>query len=706
MNIINGTTSQIIELMFRDSTTGMGKTGLTYSTVTAYYLLRGAASPVEMDLVDMTLGTWTNKGFKEVDATNMPGVYQIGLIDASLTGAGAVTLVFESSGVIDVKTEISLVTWRNSSGLVYSDVIKISGDEGAADNLEAMYDGVGYANGNAPATQTAVAAIPTTAMRGTENANTVEPDPAGTAPTVGEIADGIGALNRTWYVYKTGNDGNTGRRTDDAFLTIAAGVSAASEGDVIKLGAGTWTETVTLTDGLTIEGAGPESTIISGVRYPLIIGNDCTVCNLSTTAEDIGGGSIGLLASYKNNILIENVVCFGEMDGLAISYCENVICRGVASSSNFDGFNLSSTDNFLIENCSFSTDCTYATGDHKYAITAPSASGVISGCKLLAEINEASDVKVHGVRVSGGVNIINSRIEITSSDSSHTGNVIGIEALAGSETVLSQNSIITSSDGSGSVYDVDSAGDVTIDGIHHDSTKLHTSGDGTIRVPDDNTTLILADTDELQTNQGAWATATGFATPTNVSDVGDKVDLIPTTAMRGTENANTVEPDPAGTAPTAGEIDTQLSTTHGATAWTTGGSSAVVIGPVAATVNDVAIATSSGGVDYPLSIYQHAEGVYIFQIVDSDDDPVSVSGNTIKFIIFDKDNAIKSSNSTVVIGRSDPTGAPTVYDQVTVTVPITNTATADNYYYVLRDITLKAAYAGGLYTIKDAPTAS
>ena len=41
--------------------------------------------------------------------------------------------------------------------------------------------------------------------------------------------------------------------------------------------------------------------------------------------------------------------------------------------------------------------------------------------------------------------------------------------------------------------------------------------------------LILADTNELQTNQGAWATATGFATPVNVADARDVV----TTAISG-----------------------------------------------------------------------------------------------------------------------------------------------------------------------------
>ena len=53
-------------------------------------------------------------------------------------------------------------------------------------------------------------------------------------------------------------------------------------------------------------------------------------------------------------------------------------------------------------------------------------------------------------------------------------------------------------------------------------------------------TAILADTNELQTNQGAWATATGFATPTNVTDARDliltDIALVPT----ATENATAV----------------------------------------------------------------------------------------------------------------------------------------------------------------------
>lgn len=60
------------------------------------------------------------------------------------------------------------------------------------------------------------------------------------------------------------------------------------------------------------------------------------------------------------------------------------------------------------------------------------------------------------------------------------------------------------------------------------------------------TALIVADTNELQTD---WL---------NGGRLDLLLDAIPTTAMRGTDNANTVVPDAAGTAPTAAEIETEV----------------------------------------------------------------------------------------------------------------------------------------------------
>jgi len=49
-----------------------------------------------------------------------------------------------------------------------------------------------------------------------------------------------------------------------------------------------------------------------------------------------------------------------------------------------------------------------------------------------------------------------------------------------------------------------------------DSYAIVNGAHGLVSIQDD-VDLILADTNELQTNQGDWATATGFATPTNIT---------------------------------------------------------------------------------------------------------------------------------------------------------------------------------------------
>ncbi len=48
---------------------------------------------------------------------------------------------------------------NNSSGVVEADAVALSGDTNAADNLESMYDGTGYADDNAPSTQLQLATI-------------------------------------------------------------------------------------------------------------------------------------------------------------------------------------------------------------------------------------------------------------------------------------------------------------------------------------------------------------------------------------------------------------------------------------------------------------------------------------------------------------------------------------------------------------------
>jgi hypothetical protein len=104
-----GSTSKMIEVMVRDSATGMGKTGLAYSSVSYAYWREGAATGVNGTCVSASLGTWTSAGWVEVDSTNRKGLYQFGVPDAALaSGAAAVTINFQASGMIDKSVRIVL----------------------------------------------------------------------------------------------------------------------------------------------------------------------------------------------------------------------------------------------------------------------------------------------------------------------------------------------------------------------------------------------------------------------------------------------------------------------------------------------------------------------------------------------------------------------------------------------------------------------
>lgn len=74
------TTSQILQIFIQDSSslTGAGLTGLTNASsgLVAYYHKDLDTTATAIALVTMTVGTFTSSGFKEIDASNMPGWYQ------------------------------------------------------------------------------------------------------------------------------------------------------------------------------------------------------------------------------------------------------------------------------------------------------------------------------------------------------------------------------------------------------------------------------------------------------------------------------------------------------------------------------------------------------------------------------------------------------------------------------------------------------
>ena len=122
--IKKGTTSKRMAIFIADSssTTGAGLTGLAYNSgsLTWYYWREdtGNSGGVSVTLATATRGTFTSGGFKEIDATNLPGWYEIGIPDAVLA-SGAYWAIMELKGATNmapVLIEIQLVTYDPTDG--------------------------------------------------------------------------------------------------------------------------------------------------------------------------------------------------------------------------------------------------------------------------------------------------------------------------------------------------------------------------------------------------------------------------------------------------------------------------------------------------------------------------------------------------------------------------------------------------------------
>ena len=108
--ILKGTTSKIIEVVLRDSTSGAGKTGVAHGDLTASYVREGSTRTA-ITLAAGTAGDAYSSGkWCEVDATNCAGLYQLHIPNAALaSGVDAVTITLISTGVIDKVVRISLL---------------------------------------------------------------------------------------------------------------------------------------------------------------------------------------------------------------------------------------------------------------------------------------------------------------------------------------------------------------------------------------------------------------------------------------------------------------------------------------------------------------------------------------------------------------------------------------------------------------------
>lgn len=119
LSIKAGSASQSINIFIQDSssTTGAGLTGLVFNTASlvAYYALPKAAA-VQITLATLAAITtaYSSGGFKEIDATNMPGFYRLDLPDAAIASGRFVSVMLKgATNMAPIPIEIELTAWDN-----------------------------------------------------------------------------------------------------------------------------------------------------------------------------------------------------------------------------------------------------------------------------------------------------------------------------------------------------------------------------------------------------------------------------------------------------------------------------------------------------------------------------------------------------------------------------------------------------------------
>lgn len=124
------------------SSTGAGLTGLVYNSagLSWYYIREGDASATVVSLATATVGTFTSGGFKEIDSTNLPGMYEIGVPNAAIASGKTSHMMLKgatnmTSVLIEIETD--LLNYNVASGILSVNTTQVGGTSQTARDLGA-----------------------------------------------------------------------------------------------------------------------------------------------------------------------------------------------------------------------------------------------------------------------------------------------------------------------------------------------------------------------------------------------------------------------------------------------------------------------------------------------------------------------------------------------------------------------------------------
>lgn len=124
LKIKEGTTSKIVHLFIKDSTSGSesGLTGLTSATsgLTGYWIASGDPAATAISFSSATVGTYTSGGF--VAVPNMAGVYEFGIPDSAIDASSEGSVMVMLSGAANMEPvvfeiELDKIDYRSEAYL-------------------------------------------------------------------------------------------------------------------------------------------------------------------------------------------------------------------------------------------------------------------------------------------------------------------------------------------------------------------------------------------------------------------------------------------------------------------------------------------------------------------------------------------------------------------------------------------------------------
>jgi hypothetical protein len=157
-----GTVNFIAHVFIQNSaaTTGVGLTGLTNATASlaAYYIRPGDAAPTAITLANSAVGTWANGNFKEVNATTMPGIYELGYPNPAVAAgvAQCAFLYYGAANMAPLPIEVQLSNYAGETTVASINTTVVAVNSAVA-NVNTVVTAINSAVTNVPASILAAA---------------------------------------------------------------------------------------------------------------------------------------------------------------------------------------------------------------------------------------------------------------------------------------------------------------------------------------------------------------------------------------------------------------------------------------------------------------------------------------------------------------------------------------------------------------------